>query len=71
MESDQTCVEEHYIAKIEQNMLVIYKLPEEIIYDSVKLSTLQLTDSEYTALSNGIDFYSLTEVFGFLENSMS
>ena len=64
-------MEEHYQTKIEQDMLMIYKLPENVIYDSVKLSTLHLTESEYTALNDGIDFYSLTEVFEFLENSMS
>ena len=63
--------EEHYLAKIEKDMLVIYKMPENVIYDSVRLSTLQLTNSESTALLNGIDFESITEVFEFLENSMS
>lgn len=70
-ESNQTRIEEYYLAKIEQDMLVIYKIPENVIYDSVKLSTLHLTDSESAALRNGINFDGLTEVFEFLENSMS
>ena len=68
---DLTDTEEYYFAKIEQDMLMIYKIPENIIYDSVKLSTLHLTDSESAALLTGIRFAGLSEVFEFLENSMS
>lgn len=71
MESDFEETEEQYHAKIEQDMLIIYKIPENVVYDSVKLSTLHLIDSESTALLNGINFDSLMEVFEFLENSMS
>lgn len=71
IESNQTDIEEYYLVRIEQDMLMIYKIPENIIYDSVKLSTLHLTDSESAALLIGIRFESLKEVFEFLENTMS
>ena len=70
-DNKEEAAEEHYHIKIEQDLLVIYKIPENIIYDSIRLSSLHLTESEYAAFSDGIDFYSLTEVFEFLENSMS
>lgn len=71
VENDQISDKDHYFAIIEQDMLVIYKIPENEIYDSVKLSTLQLTKSEKAALVNGIDFKNIAEVFEFLESSMS
>ena len=71
LEMNTNMIEEGYLARIDQDMLVIYKIPENTIYDSIKMSSLQLTDSEYTALLNGIHFKKLTELFEFLENSMS
>ncbi len=62
---------EYYIAKIEQDMLMIYKMPEEILYDSVETSSLNFHGTEEAQLMNGISFDSLKEVFEFLENSMS
>lgn len=62
---------EYYIARIEQEMLMIYKMPEDVLYDSVKLSSLHFQENEYSKLLEGMTFYSLTEVFEFLENSMS
>jgi len=62
---------EYYLAKIEQDMLMIYKMPEETLYDSVETSSLNFHGTEETQLMNGISFESLKEVFEFLENSMS
>lgn len=64
-------IPEYYIAKIEQDMLMIYKMPEETLYDSVETSSLNFHGTEETQLIEGISFESLTEVFEFLENSMS
>ena len=60
-----------YILKIDGDMLSVYQMPSERLYDSVKLSTLHLEEEEYTELFQGIKFETLTEVFEFLENSMS
>ncbi len=62
---------EYYVAKIEQDLLVIYKMPEETLYDSVETSSLNFHGTEEAELMNGITFESLKEVFEFLENSMS
>lgn len=62
---------EYYIGKIEQNMLIIYKMPEKILYDSVETDDLQLYEDEEQKLLKGMVFQDLTEVFEFLENSMS
>lgn len=63
--------QEYYIVKIEQEMLMVYKMPEEILYDSVETSSLHFQEKEQSQLSEGIVFPNLTEVFEFLENSMS
>lgn len=63
--------QEYYIVKIEQEMLMVYKMPEEILYDSVEISSLHFQEKEQSQLSEGIVFSDLTEVFEFLENSMS
>lgn len=70
-ESNPGIKEESYIAKIEKTMLNIYKMPENILYDSVKLSSLHLSAEEQERLRDGVTFNYLTEVFEFLENSMS
>lgn len=67
----KTPYHEFYLAKIEEKMLVIYKMPEKEIYDSVKLSSLHFGMNEHKELSKGIVFQDLKEVFEFLENSMS
>ena len=73
LETEEKHIEktEHYFAKIENEMLIIYEMPEELIYESIKLSGLQLTENEYIALLDGIHFQNLSEIFNFLENSMS
>lgn len=63
--------EEYYIAKIEQDMLMIYQMPGKILYDSVEISSLHFTEKEQPRLLEGMIFQNLTEVFEFLENSMS
>ena len=63
--------EEYYIGRIEQNMLMIYKMPEETLYDSVEMSSLRFYEDEEQKLIEGMVFQDLTEVFEFLENSMS
>ena len=73
MMSDESTdvLQEYYFGIIEQDMLVIYKMPEKIVYDSVKVSGLHLQDKEKRQLHEGLRFGSLNEVFEFLENSMS
>lgn len=72
IKNDQSIpVQEYYLARIEEEMLVIYQMPEEYFYDSVKLSSLHLTMKERTELSKGMIFQDLKQVFEFLENSMS
>lgn len=62
---------EYYMAKIEQELLMVYKMPEEILYESVELSSLHMTEKEKNGLMSGMIFLNLPEVFEFLENSMS
>ena len=64
-------VQEYYLGKIEQDMLNIYKMPENELYESVKADGLHLQESEKKLLYTGQRFESLNEVFEFLENSMS
>lgn len=61
----------YYLAQIEDQMLYIYKMPEKDVYDSLKLSSLHFTKKEQMELLKGLTFQNLTEVFEFLENSMS
>lgn len=63
--------QEYYFAKIEQNMLMIYKMPDATLYDSVEVSSLHVQGVEEAQLLEGMRFDSLTEVFEFLENAMS
>ena len=63
--------EEYYIGIIEQDMLAIYKMPEEILYDSIEVDSLQFYGNDERQLMKGMIFGNLTEVFEFLENSMS
>lgn len=70
-DTEQMISDEYYIGKIEQNMLVIYKMPEETLYDSVKVSGLQFHGEEEQQLIEGMVFQNITEVYEFLENSMS
>lgn len=67
----QQTLNEYYMAKIEQELLMVYKMPEEILYESVELSSLHMTEKEKKGLINGMIFWNLSEVFEFLENSMS
>ena len=62
---------EYYFVKISREVLEIYEMPEGILYESVKLNTLHLSEKEKQELSEGVVFPTLTEVFEFLENSMS
>ena len=70
-ENKQMVSDEYYIGIIEQNMLAIYKMPEEILYDSIDVESLQFYGNEKKQLTEGMIFGNLTEVFEFLENSMS
>ena len=71
MDDSEIKEQEYYYAKIEQEQLMIYKMPDEIVYDSVESSSLQMGGEVRTQLLEGIRFESLTEVFEFLENAMS
>lgn len=64
-------VQEYYFAKIEQEMLMIYEMPNRLLYDSVELSGIHIQGTDWQQLIEGIRFDSLTEVFEFLENVMS
>jgi hypothetical protein len=70
-ENKQMVSDEYYIGIIEQNMLAIYKMPEEILYDSIDVESLQFYGNEKKQLTEGMIFKNLTEVYEFLENSMS
>ena len=70
-ENKQMISEEYYIGIIEQNMLAIYKMPEEILYDTIEVNSLNFYGDEEQELAKGKVFQTLTEVFEFLENSMS
>ena len=61
----------YYLGIIEQDRLSIYEMPEQTLYDSVKLSSLQIQNEEKNQLVKGMVFPTLAEVFEFLENSMS
>lgn len=63
--------QKYYFGKISQDVLDIYEMPEQLLYESVKLNTLHLSEKEKRELSEGVVFMTLTEVFEFLENSMS
>lgn len=62
---------EQYYVKIEQDTLKIYKMPEKILYESIALSSLHLSEKEKKHLKEGIILQDLKEVYEFLENSMS
>ena len=62
---------EYYIAKIENNLLVIYQMPQKIIYDSLRTEQLQFQEKDYQELYEGMRFDSLGELFEFLESCMS
>jgi hypothetical protein len=70
-EMDDYRPKEYYVGKIKNDQLIIYKMPEEYLYDSIKLSSLDFYGEEETKLMEGMEFENLTEVFEFLENSMS
>ena len=70
-ERTQMVPEEYYFGIIEQDLLAIYKMPEEILYDTVEVGSLRFYGEEERELTKGKIFKTLTEVFEFLENSMS
>lgn len=70
-EEGTTADDEYYMAKIEQDLLMIYKMPEKTVYESVKINSLYVTEQEKLRLIAGKIFWNLPEVFEFLENSMS
>lgn len=61
----------YYLAKIEDNCLMIYKMPEQSLYDYMEVSGLNFQETEKEELMHGISFENLMEVFEFLENTMS
>ena len=61
----------YYFAKVEQEKLLIYKMPDAVVYDSVEMDGLHLQQTEVTLLEEGVRFENLSEVFEFLENAMS
>ena len=63
--------QEYYFAKIEQDLLMIYQMPDAVLYDSVELSSIHVQSTEELQLLEGMRFENLTEVFEFLENIMS
>ncbi len=63
--------ESYYFVKIEQAQLLIYKMPDAVIYDAVDLDGLHLQQAEVKMFEEGIRFENLTEVFEFLESAMS
>ena len=70
-ENKQMIFDDYYIGIIEQDLLAIYKMPEETLYDTIEVNSLHFYGDEEQELSKGKIFQTLTEVFEFLENSMS
>ena len=62
---------DYYIGVIQEDKLMIYQMPEEVLYDSVAVSSLKFYNDELQQLNEGMIFDDLTELFEFLENSMS
>lgn len=62
---------EYYLARIEKEMLLVYKMPEESIYDSMNADGLQFQEKDFLQLEKGMVFEDLTEVLEFLESCMS
>ena len=62
---------DYYIGVIQEDKLMIYQMPEEVLYDSVEVSSLKFYEDEQQQLKEGMIFDDLTELFEFLENSMS
>lgn len=63
--------QEYYFARLEQDLLKIYKMPDAVVYDSVRAASLHTTGAENTMLLEGMRFETLEEVFQFLESAMS
>ena len=63
--------EPYYLLKIEDKMLVIYRMPNGDVYDMVRIEGLQLQEEDLSNLTEGKSLEDLTEVFEFLENCMS
>ena len=63
--------ENYYLLKIEENQLVIYKMPKMEVYDCMKIQGLQFQEKDKPILQEGMAFFDLTEVFEFLESCMS
>lgn len=63
--------QEYYFAKLEEDTLMIYRMPDAVVYDSVKASGLHTSATEEARLLEGIRFATLEEVFEFLESAMS
>ena len=61
----------YYLLKIEGDQLMVYEMPEKILYDSVKTESLVLQEKDVPGLLEGQEYLELTEVFEFLENCMS
>lgn len=61
----------YYLLKIEGNQLIVYQMPEKVIYDSIKVDSLILQEKDMPALLEGKECMALTEVFEFLESCMS
>mgnify|MGYP003292354884 CR=1 FL=1 len=60
----------YYYLKIENNMLMIYEMPERKLYESVSLESLWIPEEE-AILKSGMKLDTLMEVYEFLENRMS
>lgn len=63
--------QDYYFAKLEQDMLRIYKMPDAVVYDSVRASSLHMSGMDEELLLAGMRFETLEEVFEFLESAMS
>lgn len=63
--------QEYYFAKLEQDMLTIYRMPEAVEYDSIKASSLHTSGMDESRLLEGMRFETIEEVFEFLESAMS
>lgn len=69
--STDEILQEYYMAQIEQDQLIIYRMPEGVLYDAVELSGLHMPEEERIRFTEGVRFENLGSLFEFLENSMS
>ena len=68
--SNKSTQSSYYLARIEGDLLKIYKMPESRLFETVQLTSIWI-DGEEEQLREGIVLKDFSEVVEFLENRMS